>query len=373
MELRLVEVERARDDIRRGMPIILTKDDQKILLFSAEDFSQEHILILKKLNITTFDLILSPNRSKYLSFEENHFKLPFKANNKNIIEIIHSLIGLSQPDNIESLKSFEPKSASLLEEHGITFIKFTELIPAIITAELEPSTTEEYITKTLGISLLSISSEMVEDYYHNSFTVMKHVCTAPLMLKNAPHASISGYRPNIGGSEHYAIIVGTPLNDKAPLVRLHSSCFAGDLLASLRTDCGDQLQEAISFMNSLYQDTENSDFSGGIILYIMQEGRGIGLTNKFRAYDIQGKGNDTVDANRILGFNDDERQFRQAAAILKELSTTNICLLTNNPRKSRILEELDITVEDTLSHEVDLNEHNKEYLQTKKERLSHNL
>ncbi|MCH2038412.1 MAG: GTP cyclohydrolase II, partial [Rickettsiales bacterium] len=139
----------------------------------------------------------------------------------------------------------------------------------------------------------------------------------------------------------------------------------------MRCDCGDQLQEAISLMNDYYQKPNEQGFSGGIILYIMQEGRGIGLTNKLRTYDLQSKGHDTVEANRKLGFEDDERQFIQAASILRDLKIENVHLLSNNPRKSRILDELGIHVKDTVSHFVESNEHNKDYLKTKEERLGH--
>jgi GTP cyclohydrolase II len=154
------------------------------------------------------------------------------------------------------------------------------------------------------------------------------------------------------------------INANAPLVRVHSECFTGDLLGSLRCDCGPQLHQAIRRM-----EAEGS----GVLLYMAQEGRGIGLANKLRAYALQDRGLDTLDANRALGWGADERSFAAAAAMLQDLGITRIRLLTNNPDKVGALEAAGITIAGRLRHAIAANGVNDSYLETKARRFGHLL
>ena len=148
------------------------------------------------------------------------------------------------------------------------------------------------------------------------------------------------------------------------LVRLHSECLTGDAFGSLRCDCGEQLETA------LQRIAQNGS---GALVYLRQEGRGIGLGNKIRAYELQDDGMDTVDANHQLGFPADARVYDIAAMMLNSLSINNIRLMTNNPDKVKGLEVLGITVKEQVPHQVELHEHNKVYLETKAQRMGHNL
>ncbi len=162
------------------------------------------------------------------------------------------------------------------------------------------------------------------------------------------------------GSEHVALIVGAP-SGKAPLVRLHSECLTGDVFGSLKCDCGPQLRAALQLMERE---------GGGILLYLRQEGRGIGLANKIRAYALQDRGLDTVEANRRLGFGDDERDFALAAAMLRALGVDEARLLTNNPAKLSGLEAAGIAVT-RVPHHLPVNPHNADYLATKRRKSGH--
>lgn len=163
--------------------------------------------------------------------------------------------------------------------------------------------------------------------------------------------------------EHVALVIGTP-NGKPPLVRLHSECLTGDMLGSLKCDCGPQLHAAIAAI---------ADNGWGILLYLRQEGRGIGLINKLRAYALQDRGFDTVDANMRLGFAIDARDFNIAAQMLHLLGEAKIRLLTNNPAKVLALETAGIAVSERVPHRLPSNPHNAHYLDTKRERTGHAL
>ena len=166
------------------------------------------------------------------------------------------------------------------------------------------------------------------------------------------------------GKEHMAMALGELQGEVAPLVRIHSECLTGDALGSLRCDCGPQLQEA---MHRIAVEGR------GVILYLRQEGRGIGLGNKIRAYALQDQGVDTVDANHQLGFPDDARDYRLAVTLLRELGVCRLRLLTNNPRKVASLSADGIEVVDRVPLEVGENPHNASYLATKRARLGHLL
>ena len=163
--------------------------------------------------------------------------------------------------------------------------------------------------------------------------------------------------------EHIAILYGEPESQDAPLVRLHSECLTGDIFGSQRCDCGEQLHEAQRLLSE----------QGGILLYLRQEGRGIGLYNKLDAYALQDNGIDTYTANEMLGFAHDLRDFRPAADMLKGLGITRIRLLSNNPHKSTQLEEFGIEVVDRMETGVYVNRHNAAYLKAKVDQQAHSI
>ena len=189
------------------------------------------------------------------------------------------------------------------------------------------------------------------------------VSRARLPNRFADRAEIVAFRSDGDNAEHVALILGDP-DGGPPLVRVHSECLTGDALGSLKCDCGPQLDAALTAIAA----------SGwGILLYLRQEGRSIGLVNKLRAYALQDQGHDTVDANHRLGFADDERDFSVAARMLAKLSRNVIRLLTNNPRKVAALEAEGIQVVETVPLKVAATAHNRAYLATKRDRSGHQL
>ena len=189
------------------------------------------------------------------------------------------------------------------------------------------------------------------------------VARAFLPVAASEEAEIVAFRSPETIEEHVALIIGTP-NTTPPLVRLHSECLTGDVLGSLKCDCGPQLHAALH---------EIATSGWGILLYLRQEGRGIGLINKLRAYQLQDQGYDTVDANLRLGFAVDARDFGVAARMLTLLGQSSIRLLTNNPAKVAGLEGSGITVVERVPHRLSPNVHNERYLATKRDRTGHQL
>jgi GTP cyclohydrolase II len=198
---------------------------------------------------------------------------------------------------------------------------------------------------------------------HEDATRLRIATRARLPVAGAEDAEIVAFRSPEAADEHVALLIGQP-NGQPPVVRLHSECLTGDVLGSLKCDCGPQLHAAIHAIEA----------SGwGILLYLRQEGRGIGLITKRRAYALQDQGFDTVDANTRLGFAVDARDFAVAAQMLRLLGQDRIRLLTNNPAKVSALEANGVTVVERLPHHLPANPHNQRYLATKRDRTGHQL
>lgn len=193
---------------------------------------------------------------------------------------------------------------------------------------------------------------------------LRQAASANLPLAVAENTRIVAFRADRGSTEHFALIIGAPNTHDPVLTRVHSACFTGDLLGSLKCDCGTQLQSALQVI---------AKEGSGILLYMDQEGRGIGLLAKLKAYALQDQGFDTVDANLRLGFQVDERSFAPAAEILKALGFDTVRLLTNNPDKVAGLEVEGIRVSERVEHSFPPNRHNEAYLATKKNRTGHLL
>ena len=191
---------------------------------------------------------------------------------------------------------------------------------------------------------------------------------AKLPVEAAANAHIVAFRSPDDTREHVALIIGEQRSDVAPLVRLHSECLTGDILGSLKCDCGPQLNAALAAMAE-----EAARGGWGVLLYMRQEGRGIGLINKLRAYRLQDQGFDTVDANTRLGLPDEARDFPTAARMLALLNVRSIRLMTNNPAKVAALEAAGVAVAERVPHALPDNPHNAHYLATKRDRAGHLL
>ncbi|MEE2822688.1 MAG: GTP cyclohydrolase II [Acidobacteriota bacterium] len=196
---------------------------------------------------------------------------------------------------------------------------------------------------------------------------------APIKLTKVPRAQlptkfgtfeILGFENDVDGEQAVALVKGAPQEETAPLVRIHSQCFTGDTLRSLRCDCGEQLDQALAKIVAV---------GSGLVIYQMQEGRGIGLINKLYAYEIQDRGVDTVEANLQLGFEADQRSYSFCAEILKYLGIVAIRLMSNNPDKINGLDSEGIEVIERVPLVVKASDMSEGYLRTKKEKMGHLL
>ncbi|MFC6620963.1 GTP cyclohydrolase II [Novosphingobium panipatense] len=191
---------------------------------------------------------------------------------------------------------------------------------------------------------------------------------AHLPVEATESAEIVAFRALDDLREHVALVIGSQDGERAPLVRLHSECLTGDILGSLKCDCGPQLKAAL---RAMAKEAENGGW--GVLLYLRQEGRGIGLVNKLRAYSLQDLGYDTVDANNRLGLPTEARDFPVAARMLELLGVHAIRLMTNNPAKVAALQEVGVEVVERVPHQLPPNPHNARYLETKRDRTGHFL
>jgi GTP cyclohydrolase II len=251
-----------------------------------------------------------------------------------------------------------------LAEAAIDLAKAARLLPAALMVALPESNgakPEEILAPWVdGTFVLDVAG--LTAHQRALAGSLKRVGAARVPLEGAEETEIIAFRPADGGKEHLAIIIGRPDSSQPVLIRLHSECFTGDLLGSLRCDCGDQLRGAIETI---------AKSGSGIVLYLAQEGRGIGLINKLRAYRLQDAGADTLEANQQLGFGADERVYQPAAEMLRQLGFTAVRLLTNNPEKLHGLEQCGIRVTERVPHVFPSNDHNAQYLITKARRFGH--
>ena len=217
------------------------------------------------------------------------------------------------------------------------------------------------IAQKFGLKIISIKDLI--DYRLKRDSLIEELVRVDMPTKHGEFKLVA-FKEKITGAEHLALIKGEWSHDEAVLTRVHSSCFTGDILGSFRCDCGEQLQKAMKMV-----EAEGK----GVILYMNQEGRGIGLINKLKAYKLQEEGMDTVEANLHLGFGMDERDYGVGAQILRSLGVTKLKLMSNNPRKRAGLKGYGLEIVDIVPIEVAPNPHNEKYLKTKRDKLGHEI
>ncbi len=348
----LVDVERAAQDLRRGLPtVIVDAAGAKTLAIAAEFATDEKLAALAALSGSTPELALTHSRAATLKImlytpDVVMVPIPARLTAEDIRSLADPALDLARPLRGPFSGKRETVPAGCLA--AVRLAKIARLLPAAVIAVLPDGLDDTNFSK--------VQADDVMGYDIAAASSLEPVTAAKVPLEGAENTRISAFRPRDGGAEHFAIVIGDPKGGDAVLTRLHSECFTGDLLGSLKCDCGDQLRGAIA---------EISGHGAGVLLYLAQEGRGIGLINKLRAYALQDQGFDTVEANERLGFEADERIFLPAAEMLRHLGFERVRLMTNNPDKVAALEQFGIEVAERVAHAFPTNEHNAFYLSTK--------
>lgn len=359
-----VELERAAVDLRRGLPIIVAGTGRGVLALSPETATAETLSLTAQLapKGALWHMALTETRAETLKirrYTPGAIAVPLVA---GVAEALKKARLLADPSD-DLAHPFGGPYPALRDLGGRTLApalktaRVAGLLPALLWIDLEA---EDAAAFAAAQHLSLVTPEAAETYDAGTAETLKLISRAKLPLEAAENAEIAVFRSSAGGPEHYAILIGAP-KDPA-LVRVHSECFTGDLLGSLKCDCGDQLRGALDAI---------AKEGAGVLLYLAQEGRGIGLPNKLRAYRLQDQGFDTVEANTRLGFEVDERFFDPAAKMLGLLGIGAVRLMTNNPAKVAALETCGVKVTERVAHSFPTNAHNEHYLLTKRDRTGH--
>lgn len=350
---------RARADLRMGVPIVLA-GPISVMALAAETLSDDRLARVTELDGAPV-LALSGRRAQTLKARAYDGDIARISVPKGAT--LSWLQALADPADDLATPMKGPLTAvrdgdAAPHRAAVHMCKSARLLPAALCVEVDDGMAFAAKYGLTCIPLLLAQPLLAER------STLHPVVQARLPIQTSEAGRLHIYRPEDGGEEHYAMEVGRADRSKPVLARLHSACFTGDVMGSLKCDCGPQLRGALAQMG-----TEGA----GILLYLNQEGRGIGLANKMRAYALQDQGFDTVEANHRLGFEDDERDFRLGADILKSLGFSAVRLLTNNPKKVNMMEASGITVSERVPLHVGENRHNIDYLATKAAKSGHLL
>jgi len=395
-------IESAIEDIRNGKMVIVVDDEDREnegdFIAAAQCVSPEMINFMSKYGRGLICAPLLEDRCEALGLElmvNNNTALHETAFTVSVDLLGHGCTtGISAPDRAKTIRALVDPSTSPADlgrpghifplrakrggvlrrsghtEAAIDLARLAGLEPAGVLVEIMNEDGSmarlpelEELARKLDMKLISIK-DLIE-YRLKRDSLIEEMVRVDMPTKYG-HFKLYVFteRNNPGSGEHLALVKGEWKDDEPVLVRVHSSCFTGDILGSLRCDCGDQLHEAMMMV-----EAEGK----GVVLYMNQEGRGIGLLNKLKAYRLQESGMDTVEANLHLGFPMDKRDYGVGAQILRFLNVSKLKLISNNPKKRAALAGYGIEIVDTVPIRIAPNEHNERYLKTKKDKMGHSL
>lgn len=345
-----VAVERGLAEFRSGRPVIIAGAGVTMLALPIDGVTNERLVSFRLLCAPVAPhLVITARRAQALGLAANGpIGLAVSA------EDAAGIVALAADARIE--RSLDAVAAGPVADAAIELAKLAQRLPALLLADASIATTSDP-------SLMRVSADAIVRFRRAAIDSLAVAAQADVPLNGKLPARFVVFRDAIGGGS-IAIIVGRPdFREPVPL-RLHSACLTGDVFGSRRCDCGDQLRLALRRLD---------EEGGGIILYLEQEGRGLGLANKMRAYQLQDAGLDTIDANAALGFDDDERDYGVAVRMLQILGCTRVRLLTNNPAKLDGLAQAGIEVSGRIPLHGPVNADNRRYLTAKAMRAGHKL
>lgn len=342
-------VQRAVHELREGRPVRLTSGDRALIVAAADMLGGARIAALNAASGDAVGLILPAPRLRHLGII-----MPGAAQvtlTDQSAHDINSILMAVKPD----VRLLAHRAADALEASALDLVKRAYLLPAALVLPA---------TEGASAEILTVEARAVDSFHDLSARDLSIAVRTRVPLSDAENAEFVVFRGGDGLRDQIAVVIGEPDPKKPVLTRLHSACLTGDLFGSLKCDCGDQLRLAVS---------EIAEAGSGVLLYLDQEGRGIGLLNKMRAYGLQELGHDTVDADAVLGYGPDERRYGIAGAMLALLGFHQITLMTNNPEKISALEDFGVNVVGHQRLIGSVNPHNQNYLNTKAARAGHLL
>ncbi len=360
-------LDRAIFEFRRGRPLFVSEDTGAAVVCALDAVDDDLLNDLSDIVGTQDRLVLTAERAKILDLPVNGAKaISVSLAGQGCVDDWMTIAARPVNGNRQSIlpRITGVKAARPAEQAALALSKSSKLLPSVVSFSAP-----EHLSNRLSGSLdrgdiLSFDAVQLMRRTRQGAVVLTRVSEAEIALENAKCSQFVVYRANDGFSEHVAILIGNWREMDVVPVRLHSACLTGDLFASLRCDCGDQLRTAVRRI---------AEQGGGILLYLAQEGRGIGLANKLRAYSLQDTGLDTLDADHVLGFSADERNYDVAALMLRDLGVGQIEMLTNNPEKVSAMIDSGISVTGRKQLQGQVNRHNKRYLDAKATRAGHLL
>ncbi len=350
--LRHTSVSRGLGEFRARRPVFFTAKGEKMLALPVEG--------LDELRLAEFMALCGPVEPQLIVTERRALALGLDASTPMALRLpadidagaILALVTDATNDRKPSARPASPAAAA-----AIHLVKISQSLPAVLAANL----TAHSIAREENV--VRVEADAVADFADHATRSLTLASEASVPLNSGTPTRFIVFQDAVGDSQA-AIVVGDPDFANPVPVRLHSACLTGDVFGSRRCDCGDQLRLALGRIEQL---------GGGIILYLAQEGRGLGLANKMRTYQLQDEGLDTFDANATLGFDDDERDYGIAAHMLRMLNCTRIVLLTNNPTKLDGLTTAGIEIAGRMSIDAPINADNRRYMAAKAARAEHRL
>lgn len=351
---------RARSDLRVGLPVVIGSNSAGLLVLAAETARPDRLAELRAfdraVSVAITERRASTLKARAYDGDLARILMPDDAGAAWLRDLADPARDLLSP--MKGPLHSRREGDATLHRLALLLAKSAQLLPAMVTIDLDAPRS---FADAHALTCLDPEATAEDLAQHHD---LMPVAAARLPMAASEAGQLHVFRPENGGIEHYAIEIGAPDRERPVLARLHSACFTGDVLGSLKCDCGPQLHAALDRMGKE---------GAGVLLYLNQEGRGIGLANKMRAYSLQDQGFDTVEANHRLGFEDDERDFRIGADLLRRMGFGSVRLMTNNPRKVAMMQAEGVAVSERVPLVIPSGRHNADYLATKARKSGHLL
>ena len=348
-----IGVNRGLAEFHAGRPVLITGGGETLLALPVEGLNAQRLAEFVALCAPArLRLIITARRALALGYPAKT-PIALQLTDDDGVDVILAAVADAKADC-----GFDAEPAGPVAAAAIQLVKLSHGLPAVLAAVVNSTEARAKVPR-----IIAVEADAVASFGDATIRSLAIASESSVPLNTGTRTRFVVFRDAMGGSS-VAIIVGKPDFAKAVPVRLHSACLTGDVFGSRRCDCGDQLRLAL---------TRLEDLGGGVILYLAQEGRGLGLANKMRTYQMQDAGLDTVDANTTLGFDDDERDYGIAARMLQILNCTRVVMLTNNPAKLDGLAKAGIEIASRMPLEAPINADNLRYLTAKAERAGHRL